>query len=474
MPEIRECIISGLQTRHIFLSNAQADWHLRNLWYDATAAEVKHLPKAHPLKNGYVAILPATSTVMRGVCRRQTPLFPPPLHTSCHSPPGYTLEDLVLKNVLYTSRSLVLDLDKISLQVQYLTHASVQVYSHKQWEVLKRVSHHSVGGSKSASDLKMRTFRVFLGLEFGDFVLAIVSLDNVCQATWADDIGSLPHQDVSVIDEFEKFLEGVATWARRYLPGGRAKGKATAIHVLRNSANGHVWFGIGVSPFLSEAEVFGNPSRLRLVKRCLRWGLLAPTDAEQLEYAFFLYVYGKDFVSISKYMSNLLNEYKAGTPTFDVFEPKYIRNALKCHPQLGAIVFGAKKWSELMPGADADLCNIGGPLSSSYASKGMLNKETHLNLDVYDILFLKTVDMKHRKATTYLCQLTKVVWSLVPHPRSLKSVKTVSSDTRAKSLFRAKVSTRGVAIGPLEYCGNAIPIKKGAVRNAVYETEGTT
>ncbi|KAH9913161.1 uncharacterized protein B0H18DRAFT_1126520 [Fomitopsis serialis] len=174
MPEIQECYCSGLQLQSFHTANKTTDWHLIALYCDATKDEPKD--PSSPWARGLVGKLNATSKAKRGNTSHQTPLWPPFL--AANAPPaGFKLEDLVLAEVHYTSRSIVLNFGHCWFQLQYLTHTSIQTYHRQHWEVLKETSY--IGKGETA----MRSFRIGLAMEFEDFVIAFVSHDQVFQVT---------------------------------------------------------------------------------------------------------------------------------------------------------------------------------------------------------------------------------------------------------------------------------------------------
>ncbi|KAH9918448.1 uncharacterized protein B0H18DRAFT_1106941 [Fomitopsis serialis] len=485
MPEIQECYCSGLQLQDFYEANSEADWHVLALYCDATTDEPKAPGSRH--ERGLVDKLTTSSKVQRGNTSHQTPLWPPFLADHAR-PAGFQMQDLVLTKVLYTSRSIVLNFGRCWFQLQYLTHTSIQTYRRAYWEVLKETSYIGDG------DMKMRNFRIGLAFEFTDFVVAFVSHDQVFQVTWSLTESGLAHHDLHVLDQWDNVLARIATWCETYYVAGRKRGKRLAMHVLRFT--GDVWFGIGVytvceifflagiSPYLREQEVFGNPSRLarlvlayytfvykavrktwpRRVKPCIRDGVMAPTVDERLRVGNTMCVWAKDKAGVSQRQSNVIAghahadaAWASDDELFDPFEPTFMRAALERSPHLGRIVFG-ETWPSI---ASAELSSPGCPpdvLTAFLMKFESRSKSTHLNITTLTPLFLPEKDLCARRALTYRYQVGgKGVWSVVAAPRERQFKRT----DKTENLFRYIVlNTAKVAVGPLEYCANAEAIRK--------------
>ncbi|KAG6914372.1 hypothetical protein DXG01_000728 [Tephrocybe rancida] len=389
-----------------------------------------------------------------------------------------------------------------------------------------------------------RKFHVGLALEFEEFVIAFLSNDMVFQPTWATTNEGLsaakeprlgpkqlkktipakkkvPAFTGDIIDDYPVFLQGVVSWLslRAHLVRG---GLATT--AIRDS--NEVWTGIGVytvnelffmaglSPFLSEAEVFDSPSRTAclceafwtyahpskndlpgLLKPAIVKGILAPTQKQCLVYGDWLRVYAKARVRVTARQAFLIDDYKNRlekleqlpepwyrnqVPLHDIFEPEEIQAALQRtgtteHPNptvvcLGPLIFGAQSWVELCNNGVAG-CNLLGsdPLTLYFTSKYKDEPKplTFLRSGYYMSLF-PSDDMELRKRPyrlTYTYQSVKVLWSVTkkfPENSSATQLSKVSKASieeivgvkRDGMFFRNIVSsgTSGVAIGPLEYC----------------------
>uniref|UniRef100_A0A0W0F0U1 Uncharacterized protein n=1 Tax=Moniliophthora roreri TaxID=221103 RepID=A0A0W0F0U1_MONRR len=202
----------------------------------------------------------------------------------------------------------------------------------------------------------------------------------------------------------------------------------------------------GISPFLTFDEVFLNPSRLahiilayytfvykvckedgiiKLVHSAVHGTLLAPTETQRLRYAYYLSVYGKELVYCTEREAQLIERYietisipsgnwsqhDLNMALYDVFEPSNVCQALMNDGAcLGHLVFGIEKWKEL-----SGCCK--------------------------EALETVTSDMISKKWKL----LSGIVFQLL-------------GEVREASLFSTivKKGTTDVAIGPLEYCGNAV------------------
>ncbi|THH12990.1 hypothetical protein EW146_g7184 [Bondarzewia mesenterica] len=492
MPEIRECYASANYLRHLFLVHKNtSDFRLRQLYYDATDKEQKRAKKISRISQGLVDELPAKSlNIKRGCKDAQTPLWP-----TTKSGPLPDLQLLELRDIHRTCRTGIFDFGIIWLQMQYLLHTSVQFYIRNDWEI-----------SISNVSKKDRNFRVGLALGFEDFVIAFLSRDLLVQAQWAASRDDLPQRlkHISILDDYQGFLTSVAQWIQYRRSSEDTERTGLVCDVLRS--HGDIWGGVGVytaseicflagiSPLLQEREVFDCPSRCarlcealyafaavsddeiwpKLVKPCIRNGLLAPTVEDRLKYIQYLHVYAKDGSRISERMADLVMRYynhlnnltnniaSESSDLWDVFEPSYLQPYLLLEGHLGSLIFGQASWSAFsIERASSTASN---PLSLFYAAEGLLTTDTHLDIQVYQPLFLSQSMMKRKIARPCVFQGQKQIWSLTPFISALYDVpnlKFLTEAERKKMTFRHIVAnTREVAIGPLEYCGRAVAIKK--------------
>ncbi|KAK7021461.1 hypothetical protein R3P38DRAFT_1126673 [Favolaschia claudopus] len=176
------------------------------------------------------------------------------------------------------------------------------------------------------------------------------------------------------------------------------------------------------------------------------------------------------------------------TTLYDVFEPSLVSVSLQLPHNLGHLVFGREAWIEM----GGTLSDESDPLTVLYADEGtfrvwfclsrsdyvveLLDSPTFLRPKHYSPLFLASSDasslsLPRRHVYTYR-GAKKQLWSITPFPTNSQGC----SDTRDKivpteitgvprrrMLFSYIVQqTRKVAIGPLEYCGNAHLVRIGS------------
>jgi len=207
MPEIRECIAHFLFLLWFYeycLKN-HLDLTLLGLWADAP----DNNPGEKKLANGSVYRLQATSTAVRGANRAQTPLWPPMWRKTASQdddPPA--LNQLKLQGVSCTNRAIIMDMgelkfqvsntrlgvsflfnssNKLFLQLAYLTHTSIQIFTRSLWEgtvqsSLKKVCISFVNEVFLFKKLdKTRGYCIGIAFEFQTHFIAFVTLDQVFQ-----------------------------------------------------------------------------------------------------------------------------------------------------------------------------------------------------------------------------------------------------------------------------------------------------
>ncbi|KAF8176895.1 hypothetical protein K438DRAFT_1846331 [Mycena galopus ATCC 62051] len=494
MPECRECKASYL-VLNVTLGVILAKYgplRLLHIDADATDKEAARFAKDHPARSGLAYTIDSSSSVARGVNKAQGYIFPPMWRTSGknNTAPLGSLTDLALTGVSYTHRALILDLGELFLMIQWLTHTSVQMYSRDVYE-----------RSVKPVNKKTRKFRIGIALVFEEYVVAFLSSDLVFQPTPSD-----------FYDPEWEFLTALAKWMQSRLSMDR---NGLACEVIR--AANEVFLGIGVytvveifflaglSPFLTEAEVFSNPSRVarfcsgyfeflhksetdlwKLLRPAMKDGYLAPTIKQRLGYIDWLHIYAKDRCKVPARMAVLIDDYIEGiqersvpgaswvrydTPTFfDVFEPTFLANALSLDHNLGHLIFGLQTWIDL----GGKPTNFRDPVTIFFENQGRLDESTFLRPDYYAPLRLEKADfrsksMPHRTVHTY--RSDKQIWSITPlatnsqgtrNIQDTAEVKLILGDERRRMLFSYIVeNTQKVAIGPLEYCGNAHQISFG-------------
>ncbi|KAF7356153.1 MULE domain-containing protein [Mycena venus] len=208
---------------------------------------------------------------------------------------------------------------------------------------------------------------------------------------WSEDRLTLADQP-DVYLEFPRFLEDVVKWVadRRTRQTNRA---SNAMALVRTSSDifagagvytiTELWHMAGLSPNLTEAEVFDSPSRTArlcgafyhfakeahttlwtLVQRFLVDYVICVRKENRLLYSERLQVYGKERSYVSARFHGLLVNFKAvcevhsrdplwvrrctAAGPFDVFEPELIRHALEFEDiNLGGLIFGEELWAKL-------------------------------------------------------------------------------------------------------------------------------
>ncbi|KAJ7830755.1 hypothetical protein B0H14DRAFT_2365597 [Mycena olivaceomarginata] len=283
-----------------------------------------------------------------------------------------SLTDLALAGVSYTYRALILDLGPLFLMVQWLTHTSVQLYPRDVYEERGKIC----------------KFRIGMALIFEHYVISFLSSDLVFQPTWASSREVLPPSPSNFYDPGWEFLTAITKWMQSRLNADR---NGLACEVIRAANDAFLGIGVytvveifflaGLSPFLTEAEVFTNPSRVarfcggyfeflhksrtdlwKLLRPAMKDGYLAPTIQQRLGYIDWLHVYAKDRCKIPVRMAALVDDYTSvraysvraetwiryDTPIFyDVFEPTFLATALSLDYNLGHLIFGARTWVPL-------------------------------------------------------------------------------------------------------------------------------
>ncbi|KAK7019281.1 hypothetical protein R3P38DRAFT_2975923 [Favolaschia claudopus] len=507
MPETRESKASFLAAmkRLKELLEAGIKLQLLGIDIDATEAEETKFPKDHPASLGLPYQIDSTCTVKRGTNLSQGPVYPPMWHTTKAAGPADPdpLTTLELKDLSYTYRSLILDLGALHLSIQWLTHTSALFCSRSDYESTIKFVHKK----------GVRRARVGLALVFEDHVLVFLSSDLVFQPKWAKSRSDLPPPPPDFYSPKWSFLADLAKWIRKRVNCDRS---GLACEVMR--ANNETFPGIGVytvvelfflaglSMQLTEAEVFTNPSRTarialaylqflhrsetgleELLRPALHDGYLAPTKQQRLKYLDWLHVYAKDRTRLPERMAFLVDEYKAkivelsaedlwirdeNTTLYDVFEPSLVSVGLQLPHNLGHLVFGREAWIEM----GGTLSDESDPLTVLYADEELLDSPTFLRPKHYSPLFLASSDasslsLPRRHVYTYR-GAKKQLWSITPFPTNSqgcsdthdKIVPTeITGVPRRRMLFSYIVQqTRKVAIGPLEYCGNAHLVRIGS------------
>ncbi|KAK1225452.1 hypothetical protein PQX77_011601 [Marasmius sp. AFHP31] len=153
---------------------------------------------------------------------------------------------------------------------------------------------------------------------------------------------------------------------------------------------------------------------------------------------------------------------------------------------LGHLIFGPKKWVEI--GGSLPPPDRVDPITKFFTETGTLNgSKTYLRHESYPTLYIDTSgqsNLSRREPFLYHSPSAKQIWSIVPnfpfncrdsrptlgepkHPaytgRDLAPLELISGKEKYALTLPEIIGkgTSDVAIGPLEYCGNAIPLVYG-------------
>ncbi|KAJ7444728.1 hypothetical protein FB451DRAFT_1149189 [Mycena latifolia] len=360
MPELPEGVTSGTLPQVFAHDQPQASLLVQDLMADATQAERAFHPLGSLAQRGHVYPLASSSPALRGSSKTQTPLYPPLYSTTPEQPVIPIMQrGLILVDVETHPRNVLLKFkDNQSrtywCQVQLLKHTVSQIYPISHWEqAICRVN---------STD---RGFKVGIAFKFKHHVLAFETLDFLIQLYWSEEHENLPASQPDVYLEFPRFLEDLVNWMqkRRQVQSNRA---GNALALVRDSTEifpgagvyvtAEIWHMAGLSPNLTEAEVFDSPSRTArlsaaffhlakeahttlwpLVRRFLVDYVICVRDKDRLLYSKRLYVYGQDRTYVTERFQGLLAKFnetcnahhedeiwvRRCTPSgpFDVFEP---------------------------------------------------------------------------------------------------------------------------------------------------------
>ncbi|KAJ7832329.1 hypothetical protein B0H14DRAFT_3142914 [Mycena olivaceomarginata] len=177
MPETQESKASYLVLKHVLasLNNKGTSMALESIEIDATDNECSRLPRDHPARQGLPYAIDSSSTVKRGTNKSQTFVYPEMWRTGGKA--------------------------KSNMPIQWLTHTSIQLYSHTVYENTIKIV-----------DKKIRKFRVGTALVFTDYVLDFLSSDLVFQPTWSFSHHDPPPSPFDFYDAHWDFLPALAGW----------------------------------------------------------------------------------------------------------------------------------------------------------------------------------------------------------------------------------------------------------------------
>ncbi|KAF9524144.1 hypothetical protein CPB83DRAFT_898105 [Crepidotus variabilis] len=426
-------------------------------------------------------------------------------------------QKMVLKKAHYDPRNYVLEFIDGNNQsswfpLQPLTHTVVQIYTKQTWE-----------NSIMKVDQENRGFKISIAFEFRTHVMAWVSLDNVFQPSWEYSRQDLQIEYHDVYSNFHGFLSDIAKWMHEQR-GGKSSGAMVlkpkerlllALTVVRDEK---VWHGVGVytvseifhiaglSPFLTEGELFDYPSRTarlcaayyafaqvghgelwKFIQKKMVGYVVAVSVKDRSKYADFLYVWGKQRTYMSERHYQLMKVNPEGINSEkDAFEPTLIEAALRLPTlNLGPLIFGTEAWKRLSQSANLPLSTLdeNNPLAKHFKrirplSKMNLAPATHLQLCAYKTLFLDRNDcgltMRHMPPFLYrTLNVAKVrdVWSL--HHQKSHQALTLVDDLKEKEKHHLDNITQYsniMTVGPLDFSGIA-RVVNGRAGNVVLMCE---
>ncbi|KAH6871373.1 hypothetical protein BKA70DRAFT_1241858 [Coprinopsis sp. MPI-PUGE-AT-0042] len=401
--------------------------------------------------------------------------------------------------------------------VAFLMHTSIQCYKKDVWK-----------NSIMAVSAVDRGFKVGLALEFDDFFLCFLMFDLVFQPEWLKvpdpsivDPRARLDLGPDIIADYPGFLKGVADWVkeRRNLTGRNAQ-QGLACDAVRHASL--VWVGVGAYTvceifFIAELQDsvrhFGSlhmmhATFLRTTFSELLWkGSLRLARITAIATPNLLYVWAKSSTRVTPrhgcLIANLKNNmknyrkknlfwYRDVAELPDAFEPQYMieallqrtpNNGLLDRPKpisLGPLIFGKRIWKEaLKKGGYAPMKIENDPLTSMFQEEGYLQKPCWLNTSLYtDLQDPSDVPNSQRPSPRiYLyAEEERNIWSVIPafseQCLALKNITKqgkrhipVSEEKQYRKTFKYIVKhTKGVSIGPLEYCGHGFPILKDGHR----------
>ncbi|KAJ6611852.1 hypothetical protein B0H10DRAFT_1952741 [Mycena sp. CBHHK59/15] len=254
-------------------------------------------------------------------------------------------------------------------------------------------------------------YKIGVAFDFEHHVLAFFTLDLLIQFYWSEKREDLPAQQPDVYLEFPPFLEDLVS--TEIFPG---EGVYTVAEL---------WHMAGLSPNLTEAEVFDSPSRTAwlscaffhfgkeahttlwsLVKRFLVGYVICVHEEHHLLYSDRLHVYGKDCAYVTTHFNNLLSDFK--NPEVD----------------LVSLVFRADLWAQLHSQAGLlESCLSSDNVLARFYSTTPIPPEmsvtwlTWLNLNAYTFLFngggKASLRASHPRTLLYRASATDI-WSVIP------------------------------------------------------------
>ncbi|KAF8907003.1 hypothetical protein CPB84DRAFT_1769209 [Gymnopilus junonius] len=503
MPEYKEYHTDGVQITYFVESTSPEDRVLQHILGDTTGKEIEHHLPGSRAAAGHVYEFDSSSTVKRGGAVKEdkkTPVFPEKYATEPGKPPvPISSYGLCLVQVKTGPRAIILEFKEDKgkgtsywCQIQLFTHTNAQIFTLDEWT-----------NGICKVDRKTRGFKVGFAFQFEKYVLAFLSLDLLVQIYWSDVPEHLPHLPADIVTEYPRFIEELVAWIQKRR-ATKSRREGIALNLIHSETEIFCGAGVytiqevfhraGLSPNLTEHEIFDNPSRTaRLVAAfyefCLNarqrtWPFIRPflhgflracRREDRALYSNELLVYGKDRANHSTRFKDLLKMFNScleshalsadrwtrvhGAPgvPYDVFEPDLIHHALEHKDlQLGSLIFSDERWCKLA--SESGVADAGqlDPLSEYFSSPEFSHSHsnTWLHPRYYDYLFNPPLSRQGMTAWSH----TKLyrwsntnVWSVIPiYPAlsvaadpALSSVECRKGKTTMKKGKPKKSSTQG-------------------------------
>ncbi|KZV64276.1 hypothetical protein PENSPDRAFT_690913 [Peniophora sp. CONT] len=501
MPEDNECQIFPVKPD---------DWqpNLKRLLFHWSKKEIAERKKAGTLtkeqEEGRIfELTPDSEPFTRGPKTAQSPLFPPTLASGSQEC-GFTLQDLRLKGFHNTSRSVIVDLGPLALQLQPLTHTSVQLYTAQDWQAIEQTPRFKYGMNP---EHRMLNFHVGLALDFGEFVVAFVSHDLLFRPTWFSgedwSKGKTPYKDpVDVLNDFSGYLTYMTKWLNKSYPRLKPVSRTATILSFMHKHDKDLFPGIGqysrsevllragLSPELTVEEVVECRGRLyRLILAVLEFKLqalntvwpqyvrafvrdfmLAPTPKERLTLSNTLVSFAKREVSSTQRFkdqvivyNNSVEEGVVRGERLDAFEPTLIQNALQYAPGFGPAILGETFWQE-----HGGAVGIGELSSNTLIDadnhNGLFMSGSHLvNSTGWNTLFVPSNAARTIRFDNNLYKISKSlkVWS----PFRGERYNPVPTKERNSYHFRTIVQRKNMVVVAMgEFAGHSFPHKLSSSR----------
>ncbi|KZV82306.1 hypothetical protein EXIGLDRAFT_702734 [Exidia glandulosa HHB12029] len=502
-------------------------WPVLGLWADHTKSERQELSRLGPLperisKNQAVQVQPpepdeaGPKLWARGNMNDRGSVWPLDIKS---------LHELELLNVHLSAKSLVFNFKECYLEMAYLTHTSLQLYRRDVWE--ERVV--DLPATKSHRGFKIIMAIEFPEYVLAFLTKDLVAKPTWTRQRPEMPPEVYPgfNTDLDALPYPHEWWVLLAQLVKDVLEKGPDKCLQLAIHALRTIYGNffpgmgaftinEIFFMAGLSPSLTIGEVVGNPSRFarfveayyvfmwrvkkdywskvlcrtfhlgHLGRKTLRFDddkntIMSPEVEHRLDFARdYLYVHAKPDVRVHARHARLIQEYNSWVNSrklsstskkkkkniyrlrspHDPFEPSYLDVAFRRTPNLSHLIFGGPLPSQM------------DPITAAYA-KGFTLRVRRPNLPTYSQVVLPRSERTLRVDTYFypvagedVATSQGQIWSVIlPGPNNEPQH---SMKFREQKLFKNIVHTKAVAIGPLEYCGYAPPIRNG--RKIVYET----